>query len=80
MMPWFHWTLMFALGLLVAAMGCAVLRLLKGPHAQDRVLALDCMYLNGMLAMLLMGIIYDSTSYFEAVSYTHLTLPTICSV
>ena len=66
MMPWFHWTLMFALGLLVAAMGCAVLRLLKGPHAQDRVLALDCMYLNGMLAMLLMGIIYDSTSYFEA--------------
>jgi NO-binding membrane sensor protein with MHYT domain len=24
------------------------------------------MYLNGMLAMLLMGIIYDSTSYFEA--------------
>ena len=41
MMPWFHWTLMFALGLLVAAMGCAVLRLLKGPHAQDRVLALE---------------------------------------
>lgn len=30
------------------------------------MLALDCMYLNGMLAMLLMGIIYDSTSYFEA--------------
>ena len=59
MMPWFHWTLMFALGLLVAAMGCAVLRLLKGPHAQDRVLALDCMYLNGMLAMLLKDGMYE---------------------
>ena len=34
--------------------------------AQDRVLALDCMYLNGMLAMLVMGILYDSTNYFEA--------------
>ena len=66
MMPWFHWTLMFALGLLVAAMGCAVLRLLKGPHAQDRVLALDCMYLIGMLAMLVLGIHYASVNYFEA--------------
>ena len=66
MMPWFHWTLMFALGLLVAAMGCAVLRLLKGPHAQDRVLALDCMYLNGMLLMLVLGMLYASNHYFEA--------------
>lgn len=66
MMPWFHWTLMFALGLLVAAMGCAVLRLLKGPHAQDRVLALDCMYLNGMLLMLVLGLLYGSKNYFEA--------------
>ena len=52
--------------MLLAAMGCSVLRLLKGPHAQDRVLALDCMYLNGMLAMLVMGILYDSMHYFEA--------------
>ena len=66
MMPWFYWILGLALLMLTAAMGCAVLRLLKGPNAQDRVLALDCMYLNGMLVMLVLGIFYDSTNYFEA--------------
>ncbi|GGH66012.1 K+/H+ antiporter subunit F [Comamonas phosphati] len=66
MRPWFYWVLGLALLMLIAAMGCAVIRLLKGPHAQDRVLALDCMYLNGMLIMLVMGITYDSTHYFEA--------------
>jgi len=65
MKPWFYWTLALALLLLVAAMGCAVLRLLKGPHAQDRVLALDCVYLNGMLVMLVLGMVYDNSSYFE---------------
>lgn len=63
---WFDWVIGLALAMLLVAMGCAVVRLLKGPHAQDRVLALDCMYLNGMLAMLVMGILYDSTNYFEA--------------
>ena len=38
--------------MLALAMACACLRLIKGPAAQDRVLALDCMYLNGMLAIL----------------------------
>ena len=66
MNPWFYWVLMASLVMLLAAMGCSVLRLLKGPHAQYRVLALDCMYLNGMLVMLVMGILYDSTNYFEA--------------
>jgi multicomponent K+:H+ antiporter subunit F len=41
-------------------------RLLKGPTAQDRVLALDCMYINGMLLMLVLGITYSSSMYFEA--------------
>jgi len=65
MNPWFYRALALALLLLVAAMGCAVLRLLKGPHAQDRVLALDCVYLNAMLAMLVLGMVYDNSSYFE---------------
>ena len=66
MNPWFYWVLMASLVMLLAAMGCAVLRLLKGPHAQDRVLALDCIYLNGMLLMLVLGIYYGSQHYFEA--------------
>ena len=65
MNPWFYWVLMGSLVMLLAAMGCAVLRLLKGPHAQDRVLALDCMYLNGMLLALVLGIHYGSNAYFE---------------
>ena len=66
MTPVLQWALPLALIMLALAMGCALLRMLKGPSAQDRVLALDCMYLNGMLAMLVMGILYDSMHYFEA--------------
>ena len=66
MNPWFYWVLMASLVMLLAAMGCSVLRLLKGPHAQDRVLALDCMYLSGMLVMLVLGLLYGSKNYFEA--------------
>lgn len=48
------------------AMGIALLRLLRGPSAQDRVLALDFMYVVGMLLMLVLAIRYDSRMYFEA--------------
>jgi len=54
------------LGLYSLAMMLAVVRLLRGPQAQDRVLALDCLYINGMLMMLVLGIIYASNVYFEA--------------
>lgn len=66
MNPVLAWALPLALFLLVLAMTCALLRLLKGPSAQDRVLALDTMYLNGMLAMLVLGLIQSSRHYFEA--------------
>ncbi|MFC5521584.1 K+/H+ antiporter subunit F [Polaromonas jejuensis] len=66
MNPVLSWALPLALFMLVLAMACALLRLLKGPTAQDRILALDCMYLNGMLAMLVLGLIYGSSHYFEA--------------
>ena len=60
------WALPSALFMLVAAMVLCLVRLLKGPAAQDRVLALDCIYLNGMLLMLVLGIYYGSQHYFEA--------------
>ena len=34
---------------------CRCARLLRGPSAQDRVLALDFLYVNGMLVMLVLG-------------------------
>ena len=66
MTPVLDWALPLALFMLALAMGCALIRLLKGPSAQDRVLALDCMYLNGMLLMLVLGIVNGSSNYFEA--------------
>ena len=52
--------------LLGLAMACAVFRLLRGPRAQDRVLALDTFYVNAMLLMLTFGMRTGSTLYFEA--------------
>jgi multicomponent K+:H+ antiporter subunit F len=66
MSPVLSWALPIALFMLVLAMACTLARLLMGPTAQDRVLALDCMYLNGMLAMLVLGLLYANSHYFEA--------------
>lgn len=66
MTPVLLWSLKFALFLLAVAMLCAVARLLIGPTAQDRITALDCLYVNGMLMMLVLGIVYASNVYFEA--------------
>ena len=45
---------------------CApTIRLIRGPAAQDRVLALDTLYINGMLTLLMLGIRSGSTAYFD---------------
>jgi len=48
------------------AMACATFRLLFGPRAQDRVLALDTLYVNAMLLMVVFGIREGTLLYFEA--------------
>jgi multicomponent K+:H+ antiporter subunit F len=50
------------LGLAMAA-GCW--RLLHGPRAQDRVLALDSVYLSAMLLLVTFGMRSGSLLYFE---------------
>jgi multicomponent K+:H+ antiporter subunit F len=42
-----------------------LLRLMRGPSAQDRVLALDFLFIVAMLVMLLLAIRYESSMYFE---------------
>ena len=59
------WACMFALGCFVFALLCAVLRLLRGPTAADRILALDTMYVNGLLLILVLGIRYGTMVYFD---------------
>jgi multicomponent K+:H+ antiporter subunit F len=52
--------------LLAAAMGCAALRALLGPRAQDRVLALDALSINAAMLMLVFGMRSGVDHYFHA--------------
>ena len=47
------------------AMLLALWRALRGPTAQDRVLAVDFITIVAMLLMLVVGIRYASSTYFE---------------
>ena len=58
--------LLIAQALLGMAMVFAVIRLLRGPRAQDRVLSLDTLYVNAMLLVLTFGMKSGSALYFEA--------------
>ncbi|MDP3243195.1 MAG: K+/H+ antiporter subunit F [Reyranella sp.] len=60
------WSLLVALVLLGAAMVIAAVRMLRGPRAQDRIMALDAFYVNAMLLLLVFGMRTGSTLYFEA--------------
>jgi multicomponent K+:H+ antiporter subunit F len=60
------WALILAQALLGAAMICASYRVLFGPRAQDRVIALDTLYVIAMLALMVFGIQTGRAVYFEA--------------
>ncbi|MGH6952013.1 MAG: K+/H+ antiporter subunit F [Vitreimonas sp.] len=60
------WALFAAQTLLALAMALAVLRIARGPRAQDRVLGLDTLSATAMLMTLTFGVRTGSTLYFEA--------------
>jgi len=55
----------FAALCFVAGMLLALIRIYLGPAAQDRVLAFDAFYNNGMLTLLMLGIRSGSPVYFD---------------
>ena len=57
---------LFALACVVLAMILCTLRLMIGPSAQDRVLALDTLWMCTMLLMLMLGIRTGTIFFFEA--------------
>ncbi|HEX6633941.1 MAG TPA: K+/H+ antiporter subunit F [Usitatibacter sp.] len=57
---------MIAQALVGLGMLLAIVRLLRGPHAQDRVLALDTLTVNAMLLVLIYGMRTGTGLYFEA--------------
>lgn len=65
MNAFFDFAASFASLCVLVAMLCALVRLFRGPSAQDRVLAFDTLYINGMLTLLLLGIRSSSTVYFD---------------
>ncbi|BBK41941.1 K+/H+ antiporter subunit F [Allostella vacuolata] len=51
--------------MLVLAMAATAYRMIRGPRAQDRILALDAFYVNAMLLLVTFGIRTGTTLYFE---------------
>ena len=61
-----NWAMFLAQAMVGLAMVCAVVRMLRGPRAQDRVLGLDTLYVNATMLLLTFGMRTGSTLYFEA--------------
>jgi multicomponent K+:H+ antiporter subunit F len=61
-----QWSMNFAFGCILLAMLCCAVRLLIGPSAHDRVLALDTLWMCAMQLALVLGIRFASDLYFEA--------------
>ncbi|NLG76641.1 MAG: K+/H+ antiporter subunit F [Xanthomonadaceae bacterium] len=55
----------FAQACFAIATALAAIRVIQGPAAQDRVLAFDTMYINGMLSLLMLGMRSSSSAYFD---------------
>jgi multicomponent K+:H+ antiporter subunit F len=55
-----------ALALVAAAAALSFWRLLIGPSAPDRILAVDTLYINTIALLILLGLRLDSALYFEA--------------
>lgn len=59
-------TLQIALGCVALALLFNGWRLIKGPALGDRIVALDTMVINAIALIILIGMIGESDTYFEA--------------
>ena len=61
-----YWSSTFALACYILGIVICSIHLLRGSStAVDRVLALDSMYVCGLLVLLVLGIRFDSSLYFD---------------
>lgn len=60
------WALDFAFAAVAVAMALCGWRLLRGPSACDRLLALDTLYINTVALVILLGLRWRSALLFEA--------------
>lgn len=73
MMTFLSLAIDFTMLCIVLAMMLCTIRLLRGPAAQDRVLALDTLWMCAMLLALALGLRFGSLIYFEAAMLIALT-------
>lgn len=52
--------------MLVLAMAIVLIRIIRGPRAQDRIIGLDTLYVNAVLLLVTFGISSGRVIYFEA--------------
>ena len=60
-----EYSLFIATGIVVLSMLLCATRLIIGPSAQDRIIALDALWVCAMVLVLLVGIRLGSELYFE---------------
>jgi multicomponent K+:H+ antiporter subunit F len=66
MTPLLDWAWWFATAAVSIAMVLCVWRLWRGPHAVDRILALDTMYVSLVALVVLLGMRWATDLLFEA--------------
>ncbi|SER02400.1 multicomponent K+:H+ antiporter subunit F [Nitrosomonas sp. Nm51] len=59
-------SIQIAFALVAAAVAMSFWRLLRGPDAPNRILALDTLYINTIAILVLLGIHLGSALFFEA--------------
>ena len=65
-LPLVAWALAFAFATVGLALVLSAWRMLRGPEATDRVLAIDTMYINVVALVILLGISFGTELFFEA--------------
>lgn len=65
MTPMLFAALLFATGCFALGLALNLWRVVQGPEASDRILALDTMVINAIALLILLGIWQGSAIYFE---------------
>lgn len=58
--------LLFGFGAISLSLLLCLYRLMIGPDLPDRIVALDTLYINGVALLVLVGIHYNDSVYFES--------------
>ncbi len=61
-----NFAIQIAFAMIALAMLLSLYRMVRGPDATDRILALDTLYINTIALLVLLGINTDNSAYFES--------------